>query len=273
VRFRFQERFIQLIQIKKARENTKNWNTKVPHTQDPVTKVHTTTMENQDNNNPFQRMAIHPDELRAQAAALRRRQHHHHHQAEPSAIVSGDSDYDEDIFDEHDRIPMYKDDPNINPDDLYDPGIDDENEAYVYRNIRGGVKETVSVLQRGRGNDRPTVVQRQVYKPRDSDAVLSCPCCFTIVCMDCQRHKRYENQFRAMFVMSITVDWNKRLVYDYIHQALIEKPQLPNQVPLDIKHVEEGEYFPVLCASCQTRVAALDMKEEVYHFYGCLESA
>lgn len=244
-------------------------------------------MQDQNQHPHHQRMVIHPEELRAQAAALRHRPQGRGRgvvvgeAADASAIVSGDSDYDDAIFGDElsDKLPMYKDNPDSHPDDLYDPNMDEENEAYVYRNMRGGTKETISVLQqRGRGGGRAnapttTVVQRQVYKPRNSDAVLSCPCCFTIVCMDCQRHKRFLNQFRAMFVMGITVDWSKRLVYDYIHQALIEKPQLPNQVPLDVKHVEEGEYFPVQCASCQTRVAALDMKEEVYHFFGCLESA
>lgn len=35
-----------------------------------------------------------------------------------------------------------------------------------------------------------------------SDAILSCPLCFTTLCVDCQQHAYYENQFRAMFVMN-----------------------------------------------------------------------
>ena len=37
---------------------------------------------------------------------------------------------------------------------------------------------------------------------RKSDAILSCPGCFTTVCIDCQQHERYENQFRALLVMN-----------------------------------------------------------------------
>ncbi len=39
-------------------------------------------------------------------------------------------------------------------------------------------------------------------KGHTSDAVLSCPLCFTTLCLDCQQHARYDNQFRAMFVIN-----------------------------------------------------------------------
>ena len=32
--------------------------------------------------------------------------------------------------------------------------------------------------------------------------------------MDCQQHTKYSNQYRAMFVMNIGVDWDTRLMYD-----------------------------------------------------------
>ena len=101
----------------------------------------------------------------------------------------------------------------------------------------------------------------QVYKPRSSDAVLSCPCCFNIVCMDCQRHKRYVNQFRAMFVMGVVVDWNNILVYDDDQQTLVAKI---------VDNQQDNEYYSVECATCRTQVGALDMTDEVYHFFGCI---
>jgi 3-phenylpropionate/cinnamic acid dioxygenase small subunit len=201
-----------------------------------------------------------------------------------TAVVSGDSD-EGDIFNEHDEEASYRLNPN-NPstqDDLYDANLDDEDEAYVYKHMRGGMKESVSIIRQEVSNtnedenlEQPKTkgTAQNVYKPRNSDAVLSCPCCFNIVCMDCQRHERYSNQFRAMFVMGVAVDWNLRLVYDDDQKVLVEKPQLPHQVPLDgYLNIGEDEYFSVGCASCRTQVAALDMKEEVYHFYGCLESS
>lgn len=195
-------------------------------------------------------------------------------------------------------------------DDLYDQNLDDEDEAYVYKHMRGGIRETVMMRRRAlpqqaqnehgeiptdphSNDDAPLLGESkpvQVYKPRETDAVLSCPSCFNIVCMDCQRHQKYFHQFRAMFVMGITVDWYSRLIYDDEQEALVPKGAPPNLskqvVPLDspagnefqsseIRYpsYEEGEYFPVHCARCQTQVAALDMTEEVYHFYGCLESS
>jgi len=53
-----------------------------------------------------------------------------------------------------------------------------------------------------------------------------------IVCMDCQRHKRYDDQFWAMFVMNIGVDWESKLVYDTKTKGLV------NRVSAEI---QEGE--------------------------------
>lgn len=201
----------------------------------------------------------------------------------PSAVVSGES-HDEhgDIFEEtDDDLPIYRLDPR-NPshrDDLYDANLDEEDEVYVYKHMRGGVEENLTVLQPNNDPEQSTSTKKTIkaYKPRTSDAVLSCPCCFNIVCMDCQRHSKYMNQFRAMFVMGVTVDWHSRLVYDQDQNALIPKPDLPNQqIPPEEEeflHHEDGEYFSVRCANCRTQVAALDMNEELYYFHGCLESS
>ncbi len=60
------------------------------------------------------------------------------------------------------------------PAEFYDPEADDKDEAWAAR----------------------------MRRARHSDAILSCPLCFTTLCIDCQQHERYENQFRAMFVMN-----------------------------------------------------------------------
>lgn len=39
-----------------------------------------------------------------------------------------------------------------------------------------------------------------------TDAVLNCPCCFTVLCLDCQQHEIYKTQYRSMFVINCTVD-------------------------------------------------------------------
>lgn len=186
----------------------------------------------------------------------------------PSVVVSGESD-------EGETDELYRFDPSnpSNADGLYDSNLDEEDAAYVYRHMRSGIKETISVAQGETGEK--TTKKVSVYKPRYSDAQLQCPCCFQIVCMDCQRHERYLNQYRAMFVMGIVVDWNNKLIYDESQQALVAKPEDPESMssPEELTNHVDGEYFAVLCANCRTQVAALDMEEEVYHFHGCLGSS
>lgn len=197
---------------------------------------------------------------------------------------------------------------------FYDENLDEEDEAYVYKHMRGGIRENVTLhtttsnecpvsapisgksSYHGNSTDDGTTSDTrqqkvQMFKPRHSDAVLSCPCCFNIVCMDCQKHKRYTNQYRAMFVMGVVVDWKHILVYDEIHRALVSKIEQPNAIEIEqeprewhdpaevngsnneILPAKDGEYYAVECATCRTQVAALDMTDEVYYFHGCLESS
>ena len=60
------------------------------------------------------------------------------------------------------------------PPEFYDPEADERDEAWVHK-ARGALR---------------------------SDAILSCPLCFTTLCIDCQQHAKYDGQFRAMFVMN-----------------------------------------------------------------------
>jgi hypothetical protein len=86
---------------------------------------------------------------------------------------------------------------------------------------------------------------------RTTDAILSCPMCFTPLCYDCQRHEAYKNQYRAMFV---------------------ENCDIKSQI-LTMRD-EEGkeEYFkPVKCANCDTEVAVLDA-QDIFHFFRVVAS-
>lgn len=245
-------------------------------------------------------------------------------------VTSGESSSDADWHDEEDhdddenhdilRLPSSSANNNKNSpnggsggdDLLYDENADDEDEAYVYKNLRSGTLDDVQVKKRNNNLQQLQQQQLQVQhlkalKPRHSDAVLSCPCCFNIVCMDCQRHEKYPDQFRAMFVMNIMVKWHKKLRYDesarglvqvesgdtYTHNnnsgsaAAVSANNTSNVVPPDpTSHTQQQkgdsnnnntesntEYFTVCCANCETQVAALDMNDEVYHFYGCLSSS
>lgn len=246
--------------------------------------------------------------------------------SKPSIVTSGESDGNEESSDEenvdsgrnngnhaddhHDILRLSN---QQNEDLFYDEHADADDEAYVYKNLRSGQLENINFIRKKNNDDesknhnplqqqqrQQNVEQMKVLKPRHSDAVLSCPCCFNVVCMDCQRHYRYPDQYRAMFVMGITVKWDEQLRYDKISQSLVQFHSQPpaavaassstsNVVPPDstthgqhhhrqdndvVKKGEEADfYYKVCCANCETQVAALDMTDEVYHFYGCLASS
>lgn len=175
-----------------------------------------------------------------------------------AVVTSGETSDDDGGISEHIAAPDAE--PRF-ADELYDENADDEDEAYVYSHLRSGVEESIRIQQ----PNSSTQEDLKVLKPRNSDAILSCPCCFYIVCMDCQRHERYANQFRAMFVMNIVVKWDHRLVYDDRQNMLVEYKENTQQ--------KEEVYYTVCCANCTTTVAALDMEDEVYHFYGCLATS
>ncbi len=143
-------------------------------------------------------------------------------------------------------------------------------------------------LSRAQSQSHVRTIQQhaKILKPRSSDAILSCPCCFQIVCMDCQRHERYTNQFRAMFVMNIDVRWDVHVATDSDHKSgnsstgnvnvVDQQPSFHANVVRPGEGGRGGEsdiYYSVVCANCRTEVAALDMKDEVYHFFGCLASS
>jgi type I site-specific restriction-modification system R (restriction) subunit len=186
-----------------------------------------------------------------------------------------DNQMDDDSDSDHETL--YTDYKSSNrPDDLLDSNADEEDEAYVYKYLRSGVEETVTL--------RSSKQKIKVLKPRHSDAILSCPCCLEIVCMDCQKHFRYTNQYRAMFVMNVAVRWDQKLRYDDQQQCLVAvvvdenregvtKQQENDEKSNSTNNMDSEIYYTVCCASCQTFVAALDMRDEVYHFTGCVASS
>jgi hypothetical protein len=244
----------------------------------------------------------HPHENQQNDAEGRVAPAHQDHYS-PPVVSEAERDEDEDSDEEQNAAIANHDSedggypPSAETAEFYGRDLDDQDEAWVYKHLRGGVEEPLTVLRSNNPQQAQSQQQQQSYnlamiralKPRNSDAVLSCPCCLQIVCMDCQQHIKFENQFRAMFVMGIDVDWNKKLVLDETNGLLVEKqaismakseegsvvPTVPNDV--DHHYEEESEeeeyYYSVHCANCKTQVAALDMRDEVYHFFGCIASA
>lgn len=95
-----------------------------------------------------------------------------------------------------------------------------------------------------------------------TDAILACPFCFATVCIDCQRHSKHHNQFRAVFVVdeAIAIDHNDVL-----------RPAFSGSDPSSGTTV----YWNVRCTHCGTAVAVLEDfngPNETYHFFNVLAS-
>ena len=185
----------------------------------------------------------------------------------PNTAQDKDNDigfYDNIYFDSDTEVDDDMDDTKSNKrvltnDELfYDPNADDLDEEWVntqrmtYRNIKTESEEGKDF----RTNDKPK-----------SDAILSCPCCMVTLCIDCQQHDSYKNQFRAMFVMHSIVDTGENLKFKR------KKPKIKfkERHLTDTNEVEFDIYHPVRCGSCQTEVGVFD-GDEVYHFYNVLPS-
>ncbi|KAL3840524.1 hypothetical protein ACJIZ3_025115 [Penstemon smallii] len=116
--------------------------------------------------------------------------------------------------------------------EFYDPKIDEKEELWAQKQRRG----------------------------HTSDAVLSCPACFTTLCLDCQRHEKYVTQYRAIFVV------NCRIKEKEVSEAGSKRKRNKRG-----SQTEEGPIKRVCCSVCSTDVGVID-EEEVYHFLNVLPS-
>jgi hypothetical protein len=136
-------------------------------------------------------------------------------------------------------------------DPLFDPHADDEDEAWVAKR------------RRGRGT---------------TDALLSCPGCFATLALECQRHARYHNQFRAVAVQGC------RVLHGQPSAAAPREPP-PRQARRrgggrgpPQEHQPQplapgaAAYQPLLCATCDTEVGVWDVGERVFHIFAALPS-
>eukprot|EP00884_Botryococcus_braunii_P013611 jgi/Botrbrau1/22250/Bobra.0138s0012.1 len=127
--------------------------------------------------------------------------------------------------------------------EFYDPDIDDQDAEWIAKQRQG----------------------------RKSDAILSCPCCLTTLCIDCQQHAELESQFRAMFVMNCRVVPDKPVK---VVSTVRRKKRNRNSSLRSRGEDEEGPEpekpcSSVVCEVCDTEVGARD-SEEVYHFFHVL---
>ena len=156
-----------------------------------------------------------------------------------------------------------KEDTNTTTENLYyDPDLDKQNENWM--------------------SDKRSKYKSEESKESNikSDAILSCPACFVTVCVDCQRHDLYKNQFRAMFVLNCVIDKTQFLRYERknVSKKRRKKHGPGKLVEYDPSNDETGGtktlvdvYNPVQCNSCKTEIAVYDT-DEIYHFFNVVES-
>lgn len=160
-----------------------------------------------------------------------------------------------------------------NEDLLYDPDMDDEDQRWVderrqQQNGASSDPHTSSMPQKGKKSSGPT-----------SDAVLDCPACMTTLCIDCQRHDIYPNQYRAMFVMNCKINKTELLsVPEQAAKKKFKKAKVASQTsPGESSDAKDDDistkdkFHPVLCVECDTVVGVFDF-DEVYHFFNILPS-
>ena len=132
----------------------------------------------------------------------------------------------------------------VEEDPYFDEGKDDKDEEWVGKNLAGA-------------GDRGK-----------TDAILNCPSCFTVLCLDCQRHVEHTEQYRAMFVTNCKVNCEYQLFYrPSKRQGKTRWERVEVLRPQD--HDPQELFFPVQCIYCETEVAVYD-HDEIYHFHNVI---
>ncbi|KAF5175811.1 E2f-associated phosphoprotein [Thalictrum thalictroides] len=122
--------------------------------------------------------------------------------------------------------------------EFYDPELDAKDELWVHKKRSGVV----------------------------SDAVLSCPACFTTLCLESQRHEKIVTQYRAVFVENCKIK-NEEVVQVESNKKQLKRKRGKN----GFEAVESGKVKPVCCLVCSARVGVID-EDEVYHFFDVIPS-
>ncbi|KAK1380515.1 C-terminal [Heracleum sosnowskyi] len=130
-------------------------------------------------------------------------------------------------------------DYSIKP-EFYDPELDDKDQLWVQKRRKG----------------------------QFSDAVLSCPACFSTLCLECQRHEKYVTQYRAVFVSNCKIK-NDQVAQPGIKRKRGKRGKGGSET--DAGSFTGETFKPVCCSTCSTEVGVID-EEEVYHFFNVLPS-
>ena len=135
---------------------------------------------------------------------------------------------EESSSDEENKSMMDEDDDEL----LYDREGDEADEAWVKEHLIGA-QEGFS-----------------------TDATLDCPKCFARVCLCCQQHEMYWNQFRALFVVNCLVSKESKWAYDESAENHLRKWKDGDGEALRL----------VRCRMCKEVLGVKD-EDDVFHFF------
>lgn len=175
-------------------------------------------------------------------------------------------------------------DEAVDPDQmelLYDPTIDDNNQKWVddlrrqqydpidrMEEIEKEEKEKQSTNKHKETEAAEANRKRGLKALPLSDALLNCAACMCILCLDCQKHDKYENQFRAMFVHNCKIEETENLFFRENTRKYKSKKARTNDYEVN---ADDQAYHPVKCTECETVVGVYD-QDEIYHFFNVLAS-
>eukprot|EP01012_Entosiphon_sulcatum_P003912 TRINITY_DN11414_c0_g1_i2.p1 TRINITY_DN11414_c0_g1~~TRINITY_DN11414_c0_g1_i2.p1 ORF type:complete len:227 (+),score=44.78 TRINITY_DN11414_c0_g1_i2:83-763(+) len=172
------------------------------------------------------------------------------------------------------QLQMRKEFKFMEPDELYDPDSDEENDRWVQR----------------------YVYQSSIRKEelRSSDALLSCPCCFTAVCLDCVKLDDTANQWRAIEAINVNIDSTQPYLYQERRKPAMpgrrvteeEEESSSDDEELGVENKTdalkpivatdgvppEDVYYKVHCSICNVQVAYVD-GNDIFHFWNVFPSS
>ncbi|CAF0721082.1 unnamed protein product [Brachionus calyciflorus] len=165
---------------------------------------------------------------------------------------------------------------------FYDPEADDVDEEWMNKQrktcklIPSPSKKPLKSILKPTVNDLDAKTSEKTSQPEkytnaNSDAVLNCPCCMSLLCTDCQRHEKYKTQFRSMFVFNCNIKQDEQLKYPK-QQNKKQKKKKNETNDVEMKEEEFDIYKPVECNVCKTEVGVYDPVDEMYHFFNVLSS-
>ncbi|XP_077967623.1 E2F-associated phosphoprotein-like [Styela clava] len=191
-----------------------------------------------------------------------------------SVATSSQPGYYDDIYfdsDEGENEDKCKKQKMTDDELFYDPRADDEDQKWID-------------MQTKRPSNNENATNTASKNQETSDAILTCPACMTTLCVNCQRHSVYQNQYRAMFVMNCDIKYDELLHYKEkkkrefkrhkrrAKSAQAEDPELDSSAFSRTDNQSNNRtdgYHPVKCSVCNTEVAVYDF-EEIYHFFNVL---